>query len=92
MKNDQDIIDKTDEWKRKEFEIKEKEIKLRHERWLAFGRFIKLSIVVLAGFTALFGVGYFTKIRCDANAEEEAIKKIEEQKSKKEFEKQLNLL
>lgn len=83
MKSDNEIIDKADAWKEKEFKLKAEAIHLRDRRLRAFGRFLKFSIILLASCIALGGAGWGIKIGCASRAENkklEAIEKLEEDK------------
>ena len=71
--SDNDIIDKADEWKEKQFQLKEEDMKLRHKRLCSIGKFLKHSIVVLAACVAIAGGGFGIKFACDANAESDKI-------------------
>ena len=84
MQSDSEIIDKADKWKEKQFKLKEEALHLRHKRWWAFGRFLKYSIMVLAGCAAVVGAGFGINFACDANEET----KKQEALQQAEFERQ----
>ena len=71
MKTDKEIIDRVDEWKEKEYQLKKEALRLRHKRWMAFGRFLKIAIAVLAICAALVGAGFGITMCNKASAKEE---------------------
>ena len=75
--SDKDIVDKADEWKELDFQLKEEALRLRHKRLMAFGRFIKRTIIALAACTALGGAGFGVKAGCASCAETERLEAIE---------------
>lgn len=103
--SDKKIIDDVDDWKKREFEIREREIlrkgdleqekiRLNHQRWMKVGAFIKWALVSVAGLTLVLGSGYGIHIGCSMAAEEEAafaVEEVEEARKKEERQRQYDL-
>lgn len=85
--SDNVIVDKADEWKKKEFALKEEAIRLRHKRLSAIGKFIKWIIIAIAGLSALGGTGFGIYLQCQSCNEQSASKEAILQKEKEERDK-----
>ncbi len=88
--SDKHIVDKADEWKEKEFKLKEEALRLRHKRWMAFGRFLKIAIAVLAICAALVGAGFGITMCNKASDKEEEAEMLRKAQAETEMKERLH--
>lgn len=73
---DEEILGKADEWQREKQKIERERIRLRHERWVAVGRFFKWAVLIVVLIGGI-GAGIWGGVRCHAGCQAESARKAE---------------